>query len=65
MKISNLNKSMCEELFGGKLDVVDEDQGVKSHIRQKQELLEVRRGGTRCWVLHKETTVLPLNRTRG
>ena len=56
---------MCEELFGGKLDVVDEDQGVKSHIRQKQELLEVRRGGTRCWVLHKETTVLPLNRTRG
>ena len=33
MEIWNLNKCMCEELFGGELDVTEEQQGWKFHVR--------------------------------
>ena len=33
METSNLNKSMCEELFGGKLDVARDSEVEKSQAR--------------------------------
>ena len=39
MEIDKLNKSMCEELFSGRLDVTEEHRGVKSYVRRQRDWL--------------------------
>ena len=39
MENSNLNKSLCEELFGGELEVTEKSKGAKSKARLYQASL--------------------------